>query len=125
LKVKSERASVLVVDDEPVAAQAICDMVTAAGFPCQTAGSDRAAYLAISRMPGVLTLIVDVNLGIGTTGYDVARYARQLNGAVPVIYVSGEVDQSSFRAFGVPDSRFLQKPFFLADLQAALGDALA
>jgi hypothetical protein len=39
--------------------------------------------------------------------------------------VSGEVDQSSFRAFGVPDSRFLHKPFRLADLEAALADVMA
>lgn len=122
---RPDQPRVLVVDDHPEAAQAVCEMVLAAGYACHTAGSDRAAYLAFSRPPQVLALIVDVNLGTGTTGYDVARYARQLNSALPVIYISGEVDQKSFRAFGVPDSRFLHKPFHQADLEAALAAASA
>jgi DNA-binding response OmpR family regulator len=122
---QSEQPRILVVDDQPEAAQAMCELVDAAGFACHVAGSDRAAYLAFSRPSGVLALIVDVNLGTGTTGYDVARYARQINPAMPIIYVSGEVDHTSFRAFGVPGSLFLHKPFRLADLEAALAEVMA
>lgn len=122
---QSEQPRILVVDDQPEAAQAMCELVGAAGFACHVAGSDRAAYLAFSRPSGVLALIVDVNLGTGTTGYDVARYARRVNPSMPVIYVSGEADQASFRAFGVPGSLFLHKPFRLADLEAALADVMA
>jgi hypothetical protein len=55
-------------------------------------------------------VVPDVNLGAGTTGYDVAKFARQMISDV-VVYVSGEVVPASFAAFGVPNSTFIAKPF--------------
>jgi hypothetical protein len=37
-----------------------------------------------------------------------------------VIYVSGETSPSSFATFGVPDSRFLAKPFTARELLEVL-----
>jgi DNA-binding response OmpR family regulator len=56
-------------------------------------------------------MIVDVNLGSGMTGYDVARYARTIDAALPGIYVSGQTSQVSFQIPGVAGSLFIAKPF--------------
>lgn len=61
-------------------------------------------------------MVVDVNLRSGTTGCDVARFARQIDRALPVIYVSGQTSEASFRANGVAGSLFLPKPFTPAEL---------
>jgi DNA-binding response OmpR family regulator len=59
---------------------------------------------------------VDVNLGRGTTGFDVARFARQVIPDLSVIYITGEASAGSFMAFGVPESDYIQKPFAPGEL---------
>lgn len=87
--------------------------------------TDREAYGRITRIPTLYGLVLDVNLGPGTTGYDVARFARQVIPRIAVVYVSGEVRPSSFSAFGVPESVFLQKPITPAELVEAVKSRLA
>jgi|SRR5665213_1086937 len=116
----SSNRRALVVDDYPGAAELLCEMVAEAGFHCETALSDKDAYRALGQGGPFACMIVDVNLGTGTTGYDVARLGRQMHPRLGVIYVSGEVSDSSFRAFGVPGSEFLEKPVDQDALAGAL-----
>ena len=111
---------VLVVEDDQAICNLITDLLEDLGLGAVCVGTDRDAYALIPRLPKLAALVVDVNLGPGTTGFDVARFARQANPALPVIYVSGEANVESFRAFGVPDSDFLAKPFTAQDLQDAV-----
>ena len=114
---------VLVVDDDPAVCALVQDMLSGEGWDVVCAQTDQQAYAAIPILP-LVALIVDVNLRAGTTGFDVARYARQVIPALPVLYVSGEARSGSFRAFGVPDSGFLSKPFTSDELLAALDSAV-
>jgi CheY-like chemotaxis protein len=115
---------VLVVEDE----HAVCELISAflddTGFEAHCVQNDKGAYaaLALAGARPFAALVVDINLGPGTTGFDVARFARQLSPDLPVVYVSGEAPQSSFAAFGVPDSQFLPKPFTPDELLQALRD---
>ena len=111
---------ILVVDDEPAVCELISDFFDQTGFEVQCVQSDRAAYSALSGVRAYAALVVDINLGPGTTGFDVARFGRQLSPDLPVIYVSGETSPSSFAAFGVPESRFLAKPFATHELLEVL-----
>lgn len=108
--------NLLVVDDD----RAICDVMAEAlreeGFTVDCVSTDREAYERINREPELAVLILDVNLGRGTTGYDVARFARQVSPGVAVLYVSGQSSEASFRTNGVPGSAFLLKPFTPAEL---------
>lgn len=115
---------VLLVDDE----ESVCDVITdviAAFAPSEInltcVHSDTAAYRAFAEEPSFDPILVDINLGRGTTGYDVARRARALRPEVKVIYISGQIDQKSVATFGVPGSTFLEKPFTSEQLLAALG----
>jgi DNA-binding response OmpR family regulator len=65
-------------------------------------------------------MVVDVNLGAGTTGYDVARFARRIDPELAVIFVSGQTSRASFEANGVPGSLFLEKPFTVQDVLVRL-----
>jgi DNA-binding response OmpR family regulator len=109
-------ARVLVVEDEPGVCELLSDMLEADGFQSHCVQTDRGAYEALRHDRSFACMIVDVNLGSGTTGYDVARFARQIDQALPVIYVSGQTSPKSFAANGVPGSLFLAKPFTMDEL---------
>ncbi len=113
-------AGVLVVEDDHAVGALMCEALVDGGFLVECVGNDHDAYARISSLPTLGALVLDVNLGAGTTGYDVARFARQVIPDIAVIYVSGEVPASSFKAFGAPESTFVQKPFTPADLVAAV-----
>ena len=112
---------VLVVEDDPAICRLITEIVeeqTPLSVVC--AQSDRQAYATIPSLPRFKAIILDINLGRGTTGFDVARFARPVIPAAAVIYVTGEATDQTFRAMGVPDSGFLEKPFTPDELIDAL-----
>jgi CheY-like chemotaxis protein len=117
-----ERRRVLVVDDEPDVCAFIGDALDGAGMIAVCVQSDAAAYKALGEAP-FAALVVDVNLGMGTTGFDVARFARRVNPSINVIYVTGSTRRTSFLAFGVPGSDFLEKPFRAPELVRILRNA--
>jgi CheY-like chemotaxis protein len=114
----------LVVDDEDHVCELITDMLGEIGFELECVRSDRDAYRRLSRPADFGLLLVDVNLGAGTTGFDVARFARQMDPDLPVIYVSGQAGHDSFKTFGVPGSGFVAKPFTTEELHQAVRQAL-
>ena len=111
---------VLVVEDDHAICAFITDVLEEAGVETVCVQTDRAAYAVLATSPTFRALVLDINLGSGTTGYDVGRFARQAIPDLPVIYMSGETSESSFEAFGVSDSEFLAKPFTRAELLSAL-----
>jgi len=113
---------ILVVDDD----EALCALLADAlggeeNLEVICAHTDRIAYGLIPTLPTFRALVVDVDLGAGTTGFDVARFARRVIPDLLVIYVSGATSNASLEAFGVPDAQFLQKPFTPHELLGRLG----
>lgn len=102
---------VLLVEDDRAICEVIAELLSETGLETVCVHTDRQAYDILPTLPTFAALLVDVNLGPGTTGFDVARFARQIIPHLAVIYVSGQASPESFRAFGVPDSAFVQKPF--------------
>jgi CheY-like chemotaxis protein len=115
---------VLVVEDDHAICDLIGDLLTGIGLEAVCVSSDRQAYDILPTLPVFSALLVDVNLGAGTTGFDVARFARQVIPDLPVLYVSGQASQASFKAFGVPDSAFIAKPFAAEELIEAVRSRL-
>jgi len=111
---------VLIVDDDPGICELIRDVLHEVRITGLSAKRDTDAYRIISSTPTLKGLVVDINLGTGTTGFDVARFARQVIPTLPVIYITGASTEESCKAFGVPGSAFLQKPFDIGDLLATL-----
>jgi DNA-binding response OmpR family regulator len=108
-------ASVLLIEDEAEIAELIRDALTAEGLEVVTASTDIEAYGVLETAAGGLAaLITDINLGRGTTGYDVARRARQLNGGLPVVYITSHDLHAS--RFGVEDGVLMLKPFLPSEL---------
>ena len=114
------RRRILVVEDEPAVCELLSEIIEAEGFATHCVSSDRAAYEALRSTANFACMVVDVNLGSGTTGYDVARYAREIAPELPVAYVSGQTSPASHRTNGVPGSLFVPKPFTASELMEQL-----
>jgi DNA-binding response OmpR family regulator len=111
---------VLVVDDDTGLLALICEDLHNQGLDCTCAKSDREAYRLLGSQ-AFDAVVVDINLGLGTTGFDVARRARQITPQIRVVYISGEANARSWMTFGVPSSDYVSKPFPLDRLAGLLG----
>jgi CheY-like chemotaxis protein len=111
----------LAVDDETAILELIQFALEDVGFRVTAAASGREAIALIEadRARNFDGLVTDVNLGRAPSGWEVARLARALNPAIPVIYTSGDSAHEWTRN-GVPRSLLLQKPFAPSGLGAAL-----
>lgn len=104
---------VLVVDDDTGLLALLREDLQKQGLVCSCARSDREAYKLLASEPPFEAIIVDVNLRQGTTGFDVARRARQVTPQIRVVYMSGDANARHWMSFGVPSSDYISKPFAL------------
>jgi len=110
---------ILVVDDEPLVAAAVCDTLVELGFPVSGSASTgaEALWLAEEHRPDIA--IVDVQLRGGMNGVELAQLLGERFG-IDVIFLSGLRDRDAIsEAYGRP-VRFLHKPFRPTDLLNAL-----
>jgi len=113
---------ILLVEDETFIAEMIQDALEDRGLEVTSAHTDSGAYAILEGEAHNFTvLIADINLGPGTTGFDVARRARQLHPDLKVVYISGHA--AHLQRQGVEGSMMFPKPFYpdeLADQIIAL-----
>jgi DNA-binding response OmpR family regulator len=104
-------ALVLYVEDEPLIRELSALILEEAGFEVLMVPDGAAAIDALDRnAPPISIVITDVTLGDGPDGWEVARHARALNHAMPIIYVSGG-SSHEWHSRGVPNSVMIAKPF--------------
>jgi len=68
-------------------------------------------------------LVTDIKLGSSTTGWDVARHARELKPEMPVVYMTGS-ESNDWPSLGVPNSILVPKPFAPAQVITAVSQLL-
>jgi DNA-binding response OmpR family regulator len=108
-------ATVLLVEDEIEIRELIEAAFEECGMVVRSTGTDRSAYEILEKEARSFSLLVaDINLGEGTTGFDVARRARKLNPKLNVIYITGQATQVA--RFGVEGSEMFPKPFIPQEL---------
>jgi len=105
-----DAAMLLYVEDELVTQACVADMLQEAGFAVTVAsGGAEALKLLETAAAPLRGLITDVDLGKGPDGWEIARRARELVDAIPVVYVSG-ASQHDWTSKGVPASVMIAKP---------------
>jgi DNA-binding response OmpR family regulator len=110
---------ILYVEDDHLIAVTGVDILTEAGFGVEHVDEGQAALAALDGgADKYVALITDVRLPKGD-GWAIARHARTLNPALPVVYVTGD-SATDWAAEGVPKSVLVQKPYANAQLVAAV-----
>jgi DNA-binding response OmpR family regulator len=106
---------VLLVEDELHVAELTREALSDAGFSVTVALDDKTAYRALEgEARSFAAVVTDINLGAGVTGFDIARRARQLNGAIKVVYTSGQGPHPG--RFAVQGALMVPKPYAPRDL---------
>jgi DNA-binding response OmpR family regulator len=116
--------SVLVVEDEPMLQEIIGPPLEDAGFAVLFASDgDDALGMLEEDGSSVRALVTDIDLGRQTTGWDVARRAREIRPDIAVVYMTGgRADE--WPANGVPKSILITKPFAPAQVVTAVSQLL-
>jgi DNA-binding response OmpR family regulator len=116
---------ILVVEDDQLIQSVVEASLTDGGFEIVIASSGENALELLDASEGKYrALVTDINLGRDKIdGWDVARHAREIDPAFPVIYMSGR-DAGDWASKGVPNSIMLAKPFAPAQLVTAVSQLL-
>lgn len=114
--------SILLVEDEAAIQLMLEGELADAGFAVATAARGKQAITMLeSPEADYRALVTDIHLGDdpATTGWDVARHARELQPDLPVVYITGD-GADEWTSQGVPNSVLLKKPFAPAQVITAV-----
>jgi DNA-binding response OmpR family regulator len=120
-----ESLAILVVEDDQSIQSIVEEALSDGGFEPAIASTGEEALTALRGTgSSYRMLVLDIKLGRdGIKGWDVARRARAINPALPVIYMTG-ADADDWAIQGVPKSVLLNKPFAPAQLVTAVAQLL-
>jgi CheY-like chemotaxis protein len=115
---------ILVIEDDleiqAIINEALCD----GGYqPALATSGEEALTLLKGGQTPYRVLVTDINLLGRIDGWKVARQARELDPAFPVIYMTGAA-ADQWPSHGVPNSVLLTKPFAPAQLVTAVSSLL-
>jgi DNA-binding response OmpR family regulator len=115
---------IMVVEDDQHIQTLVEEALTDGGFEAAIAGSgEEAVTLLRGNRSHYRALVTDINL-LGTMdGWEVARRAREIDPAFPVVYMTGAAGDH-WVSHGVPNSILLCKPFAPAQLVTAIANLL-
>jgi CheY-like chemotaxis protein len=119
-----KRASVLLVEDEPLICDVAAEALEEQGFAVEAVSNAVDALRRLQRGPAVDILFTDINLPGGMDGAALARRARELRPDLPVIYTSGR-GQAANLPDPVEGAMFVPKPYDLFNLGRLLQYLLA
>ncbi len=115
---------ILVIEDDEAIQGIIEDALSEGGFETAIAASgEEAVTLLIGKKTNYRALVTDINLLDRLDGWEVARRAREIDPAFPVVYMSGQ-HAEEWASKGVPNSIMLAKPFAPAQLITAVSQLL-
>jgi two-component system, LytTR family, response regulator LytT len=112
---------ILVVEDELLIAEMLKEMLVDLGHTVvATARTFAEAVQKLNQHPSINFAILDINLGKGKTGIDLAREIN-LHHTIPFIFLTSYADKKTINeAIEYKPEAYLIKPFSLPDLMATL-----
>lgn len=116
--------TILLVEDDQLIQAMVEEALTEGGFRVAIAASvEEAVALLKGDKPAHRALVTDIHLGGKMSGWDIARIAREIDPALPVVYMTGGAAEE-WPSKGVPQSVLLTKPFAPAQLVTAVAQLL-
>jgi putative two-component system response regulator len=118
-----ENTSIMVLDDDKSAVQAIGTYLSQAGYRVRGHVSARNALQSLSASPAAL-LILDLTLG-DQSGIDVARAALEEDPSLAIIMIAAEgTEESAIECLRLGLSDYIRKPLSLEELAQSVQRAL-
>jgi len=116
--------AVLVVEDDQLIQAIAEEALSDGGFEAVvTTSGEEAIKLLQENQSHYRALVTDINLSGKLTGWDIARVAREIEPAMPIVYMTGTHGED-WASKGVPNSVLLTKPFAPAQLVTAISNLL-
>ncbi|MBZ9795381.1 response regulator [Mesorhizobium sp. ES1-4] len=117
-------SAVLVVEDEPMILLDLESALEGAGFQVVALSNAEAAIELFDADPeNFSSLLTDIRLGSGKSGWELAKHLRRAHPTIPVVYISGD-SAPHWGAEGVPESIMITKPFAPPQIITALSTLL-
>ena len=115
---------ILVIEDDQALQTIVDEALTEGGFePAIAASGEEAVTLLKGGLTKYRALVTDIGLRGRMDGWEVAQQAREIDPAMPVIYMTGTYGEE-WASKGVPNSVLLTKPFAPAQIVTALSQLL-
>jgi DNA-binding response OmpR family regulator len=115
---------ILVIEDDQSIQGIIEEALTDGGFdPAIAASGEEAVTLLKGGQTRYRAVVTDINLRGTMDGWEVAKQAREIDPAFPIIYMTGAA-ADQWPSHGVPNSILLTKPFAPAQLVTAVSQLL-
>jgi DNA-binding response OmpR family regulator len=115
---------IMVVEDDPTIQTLIEDALTDGGFETAILASGEEAVTLLKGHEGKYrALVTDIHLLGKIDGWEVAKQAREIDPAFPIVYMTGAA-ADEWASHGVPNSVLLAKPFAPAQLVTAISNLL-
>ena len=115
---------ILVIEDDPPIQGIVEDALSDGGFEPAIAPSGEEAVTLLKGNKGKYrALVTDISLLGKIDGWEVARQARVIDPAFPILYITG-AHADRWPSQGVPNSVLLTKPFAPAQLVTAVSQLL-
>lgn len=115
---------ILLVEDDQTIQSVVEAALADGGFEVNIAPSGEEALTLLQDNKGKYrALVTDINLLGRIDGWEVAKHAREIDPALPVVYMTGAA-ADQWASHGVPHSILLTKPFAPAQLVTAVSNLL-
>ena len=119
----THRACVLLVDDDDAVRTTTSSVLTELGYAVRSAESGLQALKILAQDPTIDVILTDVVMP-GMSGPALARQARLLHPALPILFISGYADPEGLTGEALL-GRLVRKPFRRAHLAGQIEAALA
>jgi DNA-binding response OmpR family regulator len=115
---------IMVVEDDQQIQGLVEEALSDGGFDSAIAASgEEAVTLLKGNRSRYRALVTDIDLSGTMDGWEVARQAREIDPAFPIIYMTGGASDQ-WASHGVPNSILLCKPFAPVQLVTAISNLL-
>jgi two-component system cell cycle sensor histidine kinase/response regulator CckA len=113
--------TILLVEDDPTVSEIVSQLVVSLGYEVVSAPSAGDAVLEFRKHQKCIDMMLTDRLMPGVNGLELAEIVCQINPALKVIFMSGQLPEA------VPEGQtinFLQKPFSRDDLARKLAEVM-
>ena len=118
----ADGATILLVDDDDAVREVTSSILRDLQYCVVEAGSGATALELLGQQPAVDLMLIDFAMP-GMNGAEVARLARSVRPALPVLFVTGYADRAAL--VDVNDTQIIGKPFANDELAAKIKISLA